>query len=105
VFSPGELLKRDGIDELDTMRIEPNPFWNRPRLYIALGLPVMSGLLQSDRISIHQMRLDEFEVKRGGWTNRPQRMYAEHESKVKRAVDETIDMVKELAFPIFGLEK
>jgi hypothetical protein len=57
VFSPGELLKRDGIDELDTMRIEPNPFWNRPRLYIALGLPVMSGLLQSDRISIHQMRL------------------------------------------------
>ncbi|MHA2066931.1 MAG: hypothetical protein ACXABY_21400 [Candidatus Thorarchaeota archaeon] len=44
-------------------------------------------------------------MKRGGWTNRPQRMYAEHESKVKRAVDETIDMVKELAFPIFGLEK
>ena len=46
-----------------------------------------------------------FEVKRGGWTDRPQRMYAEHESKVKRAVDETIEKVKELIFPTFGLEK
>jgi hypothetical protein len=46
-----------------------------------------------------------FEVNRGGWTDRPQRMYAEHESKVKRAVDETIDKVKELIFPTFGLEK
>ena len=57
MFSPEELLKMDRIDELDTMRIEPNPFWNRPRLDITWGLPVMSGLLKSDRISIHQMRL------------------------------------------------
>ncbi|MFW9968440.1 MAG: histone deacetylase [Candidatus Thorarchaeota archaeon] len=57
VFSPEELLKMDGIDELDTMRMQPNPFWNRPRLDITWGLPVMSGLLQSDRISLHQMRL------------------------------------------------
>ncbi|MHA2004344.1 MAG: hypothetical protein ACW960_09580 [Candidatus Thorarchaeota archaeon] len=42
VFSPEELLKMDGIDELDTMRMEPNPFWNRPRLDITWGLPVMS---------------------------------------------------------------
>jgi hypothetical protein len=31
-------------------------------------------------------------------------MYAEHETKVKRAVDETIGKVKELIFPYFGLE-
>ncbi|UCH05588.1 MAG: acetoin utilization protein AcuC [Candidatus Thorarchaeota archaeon] len=57
VFSSEKILKLDGIDELDTMRMEPNPFWNRPRLDITWGLPVMSGLLKSDRITIQQMRL------------------------------------------------
>ncbi|MFQ5831381.1 MAG: histone deacetylase [Candidatus Thorarchaeota archaeon] len=57
VFSPDELLKLEGIDELDAMRVEPNPFWNRPRLDITWSLPVMSGLLESERINIQQMRL------------------------------------------------
>jgi len=41
---------------------------------------------------------------RGGWTDRPSRMDEEHYPKVKRAVDDAISKVKELIFPVFGLE-
>jgi len=45
-----------------------------------------------------------FEVKRGGWTDRPMRMNDEHYPKVKRELDETIEKIKNLIFPTFGLE-
>lgn len=41
---------------------------------------------------------------RDGWTDRPSRMDEEHYPKVKRAVDDAIKKVKELIFPVFGLE-
>ncbi|NHI89254.1 MAG: acetoin utilization protein AcuC [Candidatus Thorarchaeota archaeon] len=57
VFDPKAILDLDGIDELDRMRTEPNPYWNRARLEVTWKLPVMSGLLSSPRISIQPMRL------------------------------------------------
>lgn len=57
VFDPKAILDLDGIDELDRMRTEPNPYWNRARLEVTWKLPVMSGLLNSPRISIQPMRL------------------------------------------------
>ena len=57
VFDPKAILDLDGIDELDRMRTEPNPYWNRARLEVTWKLPVMSGLLDSPRISIQPMRL------------------------------------------------
>ncbi|MFW9788838.1 MAG: acetoin utilization protein AcuC [Candidatus Thorarchaeota archaeon] len=45
-----------------------------------------------------------FQVKRGGWTSRPFRMPADQYPKIRRAVDDTIEKVKELIFPTFGLE-
>ena len=50
LYGPKELLAMDGLDELDRMKTEPNPFWNRARLDITWSLPVMSGLTESDRI-------------------------------------------------------
>lgn len=50
LYGPKELLAMDGFDELDRMKTEPNPFWNRARLDITWSLPVMSGLTESDRI-------------------------------------------------------
>lgn len=43
-------------------------------------------------------------IGRDGWTDRPSRMDEEHYPKVKRAVDDAINKVKELIFPVFGLE-
>ena len=45
-----------------------------------------------------------FQVKRGGWTSRPFRMPSDQYPKIRRAVDDTIQKVKELIFPTFGLE-
>jgi len=56
LFDPEAILSLDGIDELDRMRAEPNPYWNRARLEVTWQLPVMSGLLKSPRISIQPMR-------------------------------------------------
>ncbi|MGY5880595.1 MAG: hypothetical protein RTV31_10100, partial [Candidatus Thorarchaeota archaeon] len=56
LFDPEAILNLDGIDELDRMRAEPNPYWNRARLEVTWGLPVMSGLLESPRISVQPMR-------------------------------------------------
>jgi acetoin utilization protein AcuC len=47
----------DGIDELDSMKPTLNPFWNRGRLEITWSLAVMSGFLESGRISVKPMRL------------------------------------------------
>jgi len=57
LFDPSIILSLGGIDELDRMRTEPNPFWNRARLEVTWNLPMMSGLLNSPRISIQPMRL------------------------------------------------
>ncbi|TXT57049.1 MAG: hypothetical protein BAJATHORv1_20649 [Candidatus Thorarchaeota archaeon] len=43
-------------------------------------------------------------IHRGGWTDRPVKMSCEHEPKIMRVVDETIKKVKELVFPIIGVE-
>ncbi|MEE9353592.1 MAG: hypothetical protein V3U94_04135 [Candidatus Thorarchaeota archaeon] len=43
-------------------------------------------------------------MKRGGWTDKPRRMNDEHYPKVKKALDETIEKIKKLVFPTFGLE-
>jgi len=56
LYSLEKLLAMDGIDELDKMRSEVNPFWNRARLDVTWSLPVMSGLTKNSRISIQQMR-------------------------------------------------
>lgn len=45
------------------------------------------------------------EINRSGWTDRPTRMDEEHHSKIRRAVDETIDKVKEKVFPIHGIAR
>jgi acetoin utilization protein AcuC len=56
LYGPRELLAMDGLDELDRMKTEPNPFWNRTRLDITWSLPVMSELTKSDKISLQPMR-------------------------------------------------
>lgn len=52
---------------------------------------------------IELCRKHGLEVRRGGWTDRPQRMDCQHEPNIKRAVDESIEKVKDLVFPYFGL--
>lgn len=44
------------------------------------------------------------EMRRDGWTDRPSRIDEEHYHKVNRAVDDSINKVRKLIFPIFGLE-
>ncbi|MBN2229700.1 MAG: hypothetical protein JW779_08895 [Candidatus Thorarchaeota archaeon] len=56
LYSLESLLALDGIDELERMKAEVNPFWNRPRFDIAWSLPVMSGLTEERKISVQQMR-------------------------------------------------
>ncbi|MFX1482573.1 MAG: acetoin utilization protein AcuC [Promethearchaeota archaeon] len=56
LFDPKAILDLEGLDELDRMRAEPNPYWNRARLEVTWSLPVMSGLLESPRISVQPMR-------------------------------------------------
>jgi acetoin utilization protein AcuC len=46
-----------------------------------------------------------YDVTRGGWSDRPLRTDDAHYPKIRRAVDETIEKVKESIFPTFGLEK
>ena len=43
------------------------------------------------------------EMKRGGWTDRPVRTDDEHHPKITRALDETLEKIKKLIFPIHGL--
>lgn len=57
LFDPQALLRLGGIDQLDRLRTEPNAFWNRTRLDITWGLPVMLGLLNNQHISLQPMRL------------------------------------------------
>ncbi len=42
---------------------------------------------------------------RSGWTDRPTRIDEEHYIKIRRAIDEAIDKIHNLIFPIHGLEK
>ena len=44
-----------------------------------------------------------FDAKRTGWTDMPVRTDPEHRQNVHRAVNETIETVKKLVFPTFGL--
>jgi acetoin utilization protein AcuC len=44
------------------------------------------------------------EIRRDGWTDRPTQIDEEHYHKVRRAVDDSINKVRKLIFPIFGLE-
>jgi len=57
LYNPKALLELRGVDQLDRMRAEPNPFWNRARLEIAWALPVMCGLVERESISLQPMRL------------------------------------------------
>jgi acetoin utilization protein AcuC len=57
LYDPKALLKMGGVDQLDRIRTEPNPFWNRARLEITWGLPAALGLPNSHRISVQPMRL------------------------------------------------
>jgi acetoin utilization protein AcuC len=57
LFDPKELLAMDGVDDLDRLSTQPNPYWNRARLEIAWSLPVMSGLFEHERIALQPMRL------------------------------------------------
>ena len=57
LFDPTPILEMDGIDELDSMRATPNPYWNRGRLDITWNLAVMSGFLESGNIAVKPMRL------------------------------------------------
>lgn len=43
------------------------------------------------------------EMKRGGWTDRPVRTEDEHYQKITRALDETVQKIKDLIFPVHGL--
>lgn len=45
------------------------------------------------------------EVKRGGWTDRPTKRNCDNEPNISRAVDDTIQKVKDLIFPVFNLEQ
>ena len=56
LYSLEKLLALDGLDELERMRAEVNPFWNRARLDVAWSLPVMSGLTEEQNISVQPMR-------------------------------------------------
>jgi len=44
------------------------------------------------------------EMRRDGWTDRPTRIDDEHYHKVNRAVDDSLNKVRKLIFPVFGLE-
>lgn len=46
----------DGVDDLERMTGEPNPYWNRARLEITWNLPVMTGMLDHENIIVEQMR-------------------------------------------------
>ncbi len=56
LYSLEKLLALDGLDDLERMRAEVNPFWNRARLDVAWSLPLMSGLTEEPRISVQPMR-------------------------------------------------
>jgi acetoin utilization protein AcuC len=43
-------------------------------------------------------------MRREGWTDRPNRIDEEHYPKIRRAVDDSINKVRKLVFPVFGLE-
>jgi acetoin utilization protein AcuC len=43
-------------------------------------------------------------MRRDGWTDRPSRIDEEHYHKVNRAVDDSLNKVRKLIFPVFGLE-
>jgi acetoin utilization protein AcuC len=57
LYEPTEILELDGVDELEMMSVEPNPYWNRARLDITWALPVMTGMLENERILKQPMRL------------------------------------------------
>ncbi len=44
-------------------------------------------------------------MERDGWTDRPTRSDDEHQPKIRRAIDDAIQIIKERIFPIHGLEK
>jgi acetoin utilization protein AcuC len=46
----------------------------------------------------------DLKMRRDGWTDRPTRIDEEHYPKVRRAVDDAINKVRKLIFPVFGLE-
>ena len=56
LYSPEILLAMSGVDELDKMRVVPNPFWKRARLDLTWSLPRMAGMTDSEKISIQPMR-------------------------------------------------
>lgn len=56
LYSLEKLLALRGLDDLEKMKAEVNPFWNRARLDVAWSLPVMSGLTQERKITVHPMR-------------------------------------------------
>ncbi|TFG34497.1 acetoin utilization protein AcuC [Candidatus Thorarchaeota archaeon] len=56
LYSLEKLLALEGIDDLERMRAEVNPFWNRARLDVAWNLPVMSKMTENKRISVQPMR-------------------------------------------------
>lgn len=56
LYSLEKMLALDGIDDLERMRAEVNPFWNRARLDVVWSLPVMSKMTDNKRISVQQMR-------------------------------------------------
>jgi acetoin utilization protein AcuC len=57
LFDPQALLKLEGVDQLDRLRTEHNPFWNRARLEITWGLLVALDLLSNEHLFLHPMRL------------------------------------------------
>ena len=44
-----------------------------------------------------------FRVDEESWIDRPQKLSCEHEPNIRRAINEAIDTLKELVFPIYGL--
>ncbi|MFW9908681.1 MAG: hypothetical protein ACFFEF_08900 [Candidatus Thorarchaeota archaeon] len=57
LYDSSIFLKMEGLDDLERMRAEPNPFWNKARFDMAWSLPVMSGILDSEYITPQPMRM------------------------------------------------
>ncbi len=57
LFDPIDFLAMDGIDHLQRLRAEPNPFWNRARFEVTWNLPLLAGMTENDAIALEPMRM------------------------------------------------
>ncbi len=57
LFEPKKFLNLYGLDELERLKLERNPFWNRIRFETTWQLPVMAEITEHANIELIPMRL------------------------------------------------